>query len=140
MTRNITSPDYKPEPMTAAESARFHACACEPAKRRHNPSPDQGVMFGQLGLLDCIAESPEHAEGPNPPVIMRLGLARNAVIDIPELRGALDYLAPRENPRCTLCSREYPADEVVPSGLCPECDARYPTGLRLMPAFTSALR
>lgn len=75
MNTNITSPDYKPEPMTARESARFHACACDPARRRHAPTLDQGVMFGQMGLLDCIAESPELAEGPNPPV------ARDAVAD-----------------------------------------------------------
>ena len=145
MNTNITSPDYRPEAMTAAESARFHACACDPARRRHNPAPDQGVMFGQLGLLDVIAEST--ADSPVARVttgdgrpIMRLGPVARQVIDIPELRGALDELTPAENPRCTLCAREYSADEVVPSGLCPECDARYPTGLRITPVFAAALR
>ena len=146
MSPNILDANYKPEAMTAAESARFHACACDPARRRHNPAPDQGVMFGQLGLLDVIAESAV-ADCPVARVtpsdgrpIMRLGPVARQVIDIPELRGALDELAPAENPRCTLCAREYSADEVVPSGLCPECDARYPTGLRITPVFAAALR
>ena len=135
MSPNILDPNYRPEPLTAAESARFHACACDPARRRHNPAPDQGVMFGQLGLLDVIAESAVADCPPAgcPPVARQ-------VIDIPELRGALDREAPGANPRCTLCAREYSADAVVPSGLCPECDARYPTGLRITPVFAAALR
>ena len=145
MSPNILDANYKPEAMTAAESARFHACACDPARRRHNPAPDQGVMFGQLGLLDVIAEST--ADSPVARVtpsdgrpIMRLGPVARQVIDIPELRGLLDELAPGDDMSCALCGRMYPADQVVPSGLCQECDARYPTGLRITPVFAAALR
>ena len=119
MNPDITSPDYKPEPMTARESARFHACACEPARRRHNPAPDQGVMFGQLGLLDVIAES---AVADCPPVARQ-------VIDLPELRGALDALAPGEDARCAFCERLYPVADIDPTGYCPECIQHYPRAL-----------
>ena len=138
MSPNILDANYKPEAMTAAESARFHACACDPARRRHAPAPDQGVMFGQLGLLDVIAES-----GADSPVarvtpsdgrpIMRLGPVARQVIDIPELRGALDELAPGDDISCALCGRMYPVAQVVPSGYCPDCDARHPLGHRHIP-------
>jgi hypothetical protein len=145
MSPNILDANYKPEAMTAAESARFHACACDPARRRHNPAPDQGVMFGQLGLLDVIAESGANPEPltPNPARILRLGFTRQSfsdggpvarqVIDIPELRGALDDLAPGDDMSCALCGRMYPVAQVVPSGYCPDCDARHPLGHRHIP-------
>jgi hypothetical protein len=115
MSRNITENSYTPEPMTAAEYARFHACASEPARRRIPQVIDQGVMFGQLGLADVLAESTSPIESsPAGREIMRLGnLAR-------ELAAA----APGDDARCIQCGGRFPADLIDPlTGYCPSCEA-----------------
>lgn len=123
-----------PECRTAADSRREFACTSEPVKRQVRQVPDQGTIYGQASLLDCIAEGAEHsrsADSPQPPARtgMHLGPSRRELADAVRQsspQGDFIDLPDDDSPfHCRRCSRKFqPGQLDYFTGMCAECDAK----------------